>query len=127
MEQSKWTSRALLSGRHCSGLLSWLLGYELLGRYGSDLWSGELRWQNGGSIRVSWQLDANTLVCCSGANLVPPSGMLSELSGLDRVVADAPTDEDLAILTDSLSFIQKLESRQRRDFPEWLPCSESAP
>ena len=40
--------------------------------------------------------------------------------GYDQVVADAPAGEDLTVLTDSLSSLQKLESLQRRDFPEWL-------
>ena len=52
--------------------------------------------------------------------LGPPSAMRAELSGLDQAVADAPADEELTILTDSLSSIQKLESLQRKDFPEWL-------
>ena len=34
--------------------------------------------------------------------------------------SDAPADEELTELTDSLSFMQKLQSLQRRDFPEWL-------
>ncbi len=46
--------------------------------------------------------------------------MRAELSGLDQAVADAPADEELTILTDSLSSIQKLENLQRKDFPEWL-------
>ena len=50
--------------------------------------------------------------------------MRAELSKLDQVVADAPADKDLTILTvrvtDSLSSIQKLERLQRRDFREWL-------
>ena len=46
--------------------------------------------------------------------------MRAELSGLDQVVADTPADEDLTVLTDSLSSLQKLESLQRRDFPELL-------
>ena len=46
--------------------------------------------------------------------------MRAELSGMDEVVADAPNDEALTILTDSMSSIQKLMCMQRQDFPEWL-------
>ena len=52
--------------------------------------------------------------------LGPPSSMRAELSGMDEVATDAPMDEDLTILTDSLSSIQKLCCMQRQDFPEWL-------
>jgi hypothetical protein len=50
----------------------------------------------------------------------PPSSMRSELSAMDGLVADTPSHMDLTILTDSLAGIQKLESLQRNDFPEWL-------
>ena len=52
--------------------------------------------------------------------LGPPSAMRAELSALDQAVADAPADEDLTILTDSLTSLQKLQNLQRRDWPEWL-------
>ena len=52
--------------------------------------------------------------------LGPPSSMRAELSGMDEVATDAPIDEDLTVLTDSLSSIQKLVCMQRQDFPEWL-------
>jgi ribonuclease HI len=52
--------------------------------------------------------------------LGPPSSMRGELSGIDAAVADAPGEEDLTILTDSLTSIQKLASMQRQDFPERL-------
>ena len=39
---------------------------------------------------------------------------------MDQFVADAPVDEDLTILTDSLSSIQRLENLQWRNFPELL-------
>ena len=44
--------------------------------------------------------------------------MRAELSALDQAVADAPADEDLTILTDSLTSLQKLQNLQRRDWPE---------
>ena len=46
--------------------------------------------------------------------------MLAELSALDQAVADAPADEDLTVLTDSLTSLQKLQNIQRRDWLEWL-------
>ena len=52
--------------------------------------------------------------------LGPPSSMRAELSAIDQAVADAPEQEELNILTDSLSSIIKLANMQRRDFPEWL-------
>ena len=52
----------------------------------------------------------------------PPSAMRAELSWLDQAVADAPLDQDLTILTDSLASMQKLEALQRKDFTEWLHC-----
>ena len=54
----------------------------------------------------------------------PPSAMRAELSGLDQAVADAPLDQDLTILTDSLASMQKLEALQRKDFPELLHCHQ---
>jgi len=51
--------------------------------------------------------------------LGPPSSMRAELSGLDQALADGP-NEELTLLTDSLSSILKLMSMQRKDFPEWL-------
>ena len=52
----------------------------------------------------------------------PPSAMRAELAHLTRqwLVADAPADEDLTLLTDSLTALQKLQNLQRRDWPEWL-------
>ena len=55
----------------------------------------------------------------------PPSAMRAELSGLDEAVADAPLDQDLTILTDSLASMQKLKASQRKGFPEWLHCHPS--
>ena len=52
--------------------------------------------------------------------LGPPSAMRAELSALDQAVADAPADEDLTVLTDSLTSLQRLQNLQRRDWPEWL-------
>ena len=52
--------------------------------------------------------------------LGPPSSMRGELTGMDAAVADAPGDEDLTILTDSLASIQKLQGLQQQDFQDWL-------
>ena len=52
--------------------------------------------------------------------LGPPSSMRGELSGMDAVVADAPGNEDLTILADSLASIQKLACMQRQDSQEGL-------
>jgi hypothetical protein len=46
--------------------------------------------------------------------------MRGELSGINAAVADAPGDEELTILTDSLTYIQKLAGMQRQDLQEWL-------
>ena len=46
---------------------------------------------------------------------------------MDEVAADAPINEDLTILTDSLSSIQKLSGMQRQDFPEWLHSHPERP
>ena len=66
-------------------------------------------------VSLSDKLPARSFVV-----LGPPSAMLAELSALDQVVTDAPADEELTVLTDSLSSMQKLQDLQRRDFPEWL-------
>ena len=47
--------------------------------------------------------------------LGPPSAIQVELSTLDQAVADAPADEDLTVLADSLTSLQKLQSLRRRD------------
>ena len=67
-------------------------------------------------------LDDNVMPPRAFVVLGPPSAMRAELSGLDQAVADAPLDQDLTILTDSLASMQKLEALQRKDFPEWLHC-----
>ena len=43
-----------------------------------------------------------------------------ELTGVALACEDSPIDEDLTILTDSLSGMRLLKSLQRRDFPLWL-------
>ena len=52
--------------------------------------------------------------------LGPPSSKRGEISGIEAAVDDAPGDEELTILTDNLSSIQKLAGMQRQDFQEWL-------
>ena len=69
-------------------------------------------------VTLSDQLPARSFV-----GLGPPSAMQAELSALDQVVrthSHTPADEELTVPTDSLCSIQKLQSLQRRDFPEWL-------
>ena len=66
-------------------------------------------------MSLSYNLPARSFVV-----LGQPSAIRAELSALDQVMADAPADENLIVLTDSLSSMQKLQSLQRRDFPEWL-------
>jgi len=65
-------------------------------------------------------LDACAMPPRSFVVLGPPSAMRAELSGIDQAVTDAPLDQDVTILTDSLSSMQKLEAMQRHDFPEWI-------
>ena len=60
----------------------------------------------------------NRLPTRSFVVLGPHASIRAELSAMDEVVTDAPGDEDLTILTDSLSSIQKLQNMQRQDFPE---------
>ena len=64
----------------------------------------------------------NRLQARSFVVLSPPSAILVNLSALDQAVADAPADEDLTVLTDSLTSLQKLQNLQRRNWPEWLHC-----
>ena len=59
---------------------------------------------------------ASPLVCHARPALSHAGGA----SALDQAVADAPADEDLTLLTDSLTALQKLQNLQRRDWPEWL-------
>jgi hypothetical protein len=46
-----------------------------------------------------------------------PSSLRPELTGVSMALEDCPDEEDLNILTDSLSSIRLLKSMQRRDFP----------
>jgi hypothetical protein len=46
-----------------------------------------------------------------------PSSIWQELTGIALALEDCPDEEDLNILTDSLSSIQLHRSMQRRDFP----------
>ena len=62
----------------------------------------------------------NQLPSRSFVVLGPPSSLRGELSAIDEVVADAPLDKDLSVLTDSLTSILKLRNLQRQDFAEWL-------
>ena len=50
----------------------------------------------------------------------PPSSIRPELTGIALAVEECPLEEDLTILTDSLSSLQLLRSMQRKDFPLWL-------
>ena len=61
-------------------------------------------------------LDDNAMPPRAFVLFCPPSAMRAELSGVDQAVADAPLDQDLTILTDSLASMQKLEALQRRTF-----------
>ena len=67
---------------------------------------------------------SNKLLARSFVMLGQHSAMRTELSVLDQAVVDANADEEHTVLTDSLSSMQKLQSLQRRDFPEWLHCHE---
>jgi hypothetical protein len=49
-----------------------------------------------------------------------PSSIRPELTGIAMVLKDCPDEEDLNILTDSLSAIVLLRSMQRKDLPLWL-------
>jgi len=49
-----------------------------------------------------------------------PSSLRPELTGIALACEASPMDEDLTILTDSLSSMCLLKSMQRRDFPLWL-------
>ena len=66
-------------------------------------------------VSLSDKLPARSFVV-----LGPPSAMRAELSALDQVVSDAPAHDELTVLTDNLSSMQKLQDMQRRDFSEWL-------
>ena len=93
------------------------IGFESEGHYGcSDQRGWEGRWTNGGGIRVPQRQVASPLVCHAG----PALSNAAELSALDQVVSDAPAHDELTVLTDNLSSMQKLQDMQRRDFSEWL-------
>jgi len=49
-----------------------------------------------------------------------PSSIRPELTGIAMVLKDCPDEEDLNILTDSLSAIVLLRSMHRKDLPLWL-------
>ena len=49
-----------------------------------------------------------------------PSSICPELTSIGMACKDSPIDEDLTILTDSLSSTNLLKSTQRKDFPLWL-------
>jgi len=49
-----------------------------------------------------------------------PSSLRPELTGIALACEASPMDQDLTILTDSLSSMCLLKSMQRRDFPLWL-------
>ena len=49
-----------------------------------------------------------------------PSSIRPELTGIAMALKDCPDEEDLNILTDSLSAMVLLRSMQRRDLPLWL-------
>ena len=73
-----------------------------------------------GSMGAAYVALGNSIPARSFVVLGPPSAMRAELSGLDQAIVDAPLEEDLTLLTDSLSSIVKLMNMQRIDFPEWL-------
>ena len=47
----------------------------------------------------------------------PPSSIRPELAGISLAVEECPVEENLNILTDSLSALQLLRGMQRKDFP----------
>ena len=49
-----------------------------------------------------------------------PSSLRPELTAVALACEDSPLDQDLTILTDSLTGMRLLKSLQRRDFPLWL-------
>jgi ribonuclease HI len=53
----------------------------------------------------------------SVAVLGQPSSILPELTGIALAIEACPSEEDLTILTDSLSAMRLLQSMQRKDFP----------
>ena len=98
----------------------------LLGPGGASLnYSGTIIATDGavkaeGSMGAAYVALGNRIPSRSFVVLGPPSAMRSELSGLDQALADTLAENDLTLLTDSLSSITKLMSMQRQDFPEWL-------
>ena len=47
----------------------------------------------------------------------PPSSIRPELTGISLAVKECPVEENLNILTDSLSALQLLRGMQLKDFP----------
>jgi len=76
-----------------------------------------------GSLRKSGAMGAayvtkdNRLPPRSVAVFGQPSSIRPELTGIALVLEDCPGEEDLNILTDSLSSMRLLKSMQRKDFP----------
>jgi len=73
-----------------------------------------------GSMGAAFVAKDNRLQARSVAVYGPPSSIRPELTGIALALEDCPQEEDLSILTDSLSAMQLLQSMQRRDFPLWL-------
>ena len=73
-----------------------------------------------GSMGASYVSIGGRLPPRSVSVLGQPSSIRPELTGIAMVLKDCQDEEDLNILTDSLSAIVLLRSMQRKDLPLWL-------
>ena len=70
-----------------------------------------------GSMGAAMVAKDDRLPARSVAVFGPPSSLRPELTGIAIALEDCPGEEDLTILTDSLSSMRLLKSMQRGDFP----------
>ena len=82
---------------------------------GSD---GSLR--KDGAMGAAYAAKENRVPARSVAVYGSPSSCRPELTAIAMACEDVRREEDLTILTDSLSCMVRLKSLQRRDFPLWL-------
>jgi len=70
-----------------------------------------------GAMGAAYVAKDNRLPSRSVAVFGPPSSIRPELTGIALALEDCPGEEDLNIITDSLSSMRLLKSMQRQDFP----------
>ena len=87
----------------------------LLGSAGAAYTRSGIVWD--GSMGAAMVAKDDRLPARSVAVFGQPSSLLPELTGIAIALDDCPGEEDLNILTDSLSSMRLLKNMQRVDFP----------